>query len=198
MKTIYFTLAFLIFLSCSDNNIDKENPILKNQVIVNEDSCLKWKLPPVSFTLTFPENYGLTYNSQEQIDNYLRLKKYADNGVIIQEISIGKAGHYNEDQIKKWIYKSDSLLMNFRTHQAKYIGYKTVGDKKRFVLQGTINFDLVGRPDYKGDYKTLLVFEPSTKKLNGISFSVITKADADSSLNEKEVNKILNSLTFMK
>lgn len=196
MKPIYCLLAIFLIMSCSNNSDVKDLTPAKKQAIVTEDSCAKWKLNPVSFTLGFPENFELIYHSRDQ--EYLRLKDYADGRIIVKEFSIGTVDKFSEEEMKKWIYRSDSLLLKLKTYQSNFIGEKMLASRKRFLLQGTVNFDGFNRPDYKGDYTILVTLIPSDKKPGGVSLSFLSKVKSDSLLQDKDLNTLLSSLTFEK
>ncbi|MEO5946477.1 MAG: hypothetical protein ABIP79_06640 [Chitinophagaceae bacterium] len=67
-----------------------------------------------------------------------------------------------------------------------------------FIVNGTINFDLLNLADYKGDYRVTMMLIPTDMQQNGVSISIITKSSSDSLKNADEVKQILNSLEFDK
>lgn len=194
MKWLQY-LFFFFFLSCTTKDKKKKiNPTTYNNIaVITVDSCRKWKLPITAFKVEYPDSYRPLYHAR---NNYLTLTKFSDSGYVQQEFSFGKnSGYQTQEELIKNVYKADSILSMVKTYKRTFIGFKTLANKKQFLLEGIINFDLMGETGYQGDYIFLATLSSSDIQPNGISISFLNK---DSTKLYKETNEILNTLRFIK
>ena len=197
MRQLYLFIIISIIACSNRRRIENKIPkVFDKKAVVNHDSCQRWNLPLTSFSVEFPENYKALFHPGNA---YLQLSKYSVDGYVEQEFSFGKSENIQtDDEVEKWLLRADSSFNNLKTYQRKFMGYEQIAGSHMFVINSVINFDSFGQPEYKGDYRILMMIFRSINEANGVSVSVITKSSTDSTKNYHEMDKILATLEIIK
>ena len=92
----------------------------------------------------------------------------------------------------------DSLMHVSPAYNRDTIEYAKYGNSEFYILRATLNYDFLGQPGFKGNYKmaSFLVSPIGTERTNGVLWTVMTKETSDNEQLRKEAQDVLNTLRF--
>lgn len=173
-RLLLLSLIITAFSACSGGSKEAEFEPKPGEVkyTVNLDSCAKWNLPPVNFSLYYPQKMNAIF-AQEGIENPNYIQFYnAKDSLFMESLSIG---FFRLDKGETNDQLNTKLLENFKKEfemqgldmSKSWIGKKVFDGKEYSMMTTELALDI--DVQLKGKYKLLFLLVPPQKgNTNGV------------------------------
>ncbi|MDQ3072107.1 MAG: hypothetical protein M3Q97_02405 [Bacteroidota bacterium] len=172
----YFLLGMLLFAGCTGQ---QNMPTGMTLLVVNEDSCLKWNMPPVSFRAGIPPSIELQTPKGDPAlinTNYVQLLSYGMGNTVLEAMNISHANIVESGGNKRLLASVGEIFGQVFDLRDTSLAMQNFGGKKMYQWRGIGTSKVKGA--FSGDYRIVLfVLEPEQNKKNGVLISMIANTE---------------------